>query len=309
MAIHTIHTGRRRASGFTLIELLVVIAIIAILAAILFPVFAQARESAKRTVLLSNMKQVGTGAAIYVSDNDDRLPNAFVEDPGIQYPFQIVGTRRIGTWITSVMPYMKNWDMMGDYQYVDHEIPNPLKISPFISWAIPPRSDVYNQPYWADTYYTFEGSVRWQGLMGGSKLNAWTTGVLTDTPSRTLSEVGNASKMSMITASTAPDWWLIKYGGGAVLNATFNYYTNWTAYGRHSAQTFGPYFKHDMRVKRPAPNRYTSYCDFTRKTCDAGKAPVVFADTSAKWKEWGEYFSKRTTSSGARVYNYLWTEE
>jgi prepilin-type N-terminal cleavage/methylation domain-containing protein/prepilin-type processing-associated H-X9-DG protein len=57
--------------AFTLIELLVVIAIIAILAAILFPVFAQAKATAKQIVCLSNMKQVGLGAMMYLSDNDD----------------------------------------------------------------------------------------------------------------------------------------------------------------------------------------------------------------------------------------------
>src|SRR5437868_5049896 len=55
----------RSQEGFTLIELLVVIAIIAILAAILFPVFAQARESARRTACLSNMKQLGMAARMY----------------------------------------------------------------------------------------------------------------------------------------------------------------------------------------------------------------------------------------------------
>jgi prepilin-type N-terminal cleavage/methylation domain-containing protein len=56
--------------GFTLIELLVVIAIIAILAAILFPVFAQAREKARQTACLSNMKQMGNALMMYVQDND-----------------------------------------------------------------------------------------------------------------------------------------------------------------------------------------------------------------------------------------------
>ncbi|MGV3613946.1 MAG: prepilin-type N-terminal cleavage/methylation domain-containing protein [Fimbriimonas sp.] len=65
---------RRNRTGFTLIELLVVIAIIAILAAILFPVFAQAKEAAKKTQCLSAVKQWGSGFAMYTSDFDDRLP-------------------------------------------------------------------------------------------------------------------------------------------------------------------------------------------------------------------------------------------
>jgi prepilin-type N-terminal cleavage/methylation domain-containing protein len=65
-----------RRSAFTLIELLVVIAIIAILAAILFPVFAQAKEAAKKTQTISNFKQVGTAMAMYLGDSDDTFPLA-----------------------------------------------------------------------------------------------------------------------------------------------------------------------------------------------------------------------------------------
>ncbi|HZP82048.1 MAG TPA: DUF1559 domain-containing protein [Chthonomonadaceae bacterium] len=72
-----------KRSGFTLIELLVVIAIIAILAAILFPVFAQAREKARAITCLSNQKQIGTGLAMYVQDYDERFPIAdYFNDPG-----------------------------------------------------------------------------------------------------------------------------------------------------------------------------------------------------------------------------------
>jgi prepilin-type N-terminal cleavage/methylation domain-containing protein len=60
--------------GFTLIELLVVIAIIAILAAILFPVFARAREKARQTSCLSNVKQLSLGMLMYTQDYDERLP-------------------------------------------------------------------------------------------------------------------------------------------------------------------------------------------------------------------------------------------
>ncbi len=69
---HSLNTSKVRA--FTLIELLVVIAIIAILAAILFPVFAQARENARRSACLSNLKQIGTGMLMYIQDNDEMTP-------------------------------------------------------------------------------------------------------------------------------------------------------------------------------------------------------------------------------------------
>jgi len=71
--------GSRR--GFTLIELLVVVAIIAILAAILFPVFAHARDAAKRANCISNLKQIALAHQMYVQDNDEVLPTWYIRGP------------------------------------------------------------------------------------------------------------------------------------------------------------------------------------------------------------------------------------
>jgi len=74
---------RQRTGAFTLIELLVVIAIIAILAAILFPVFARARENARRASCQSNLKQIALGAFMYRQDYDEKLPTINVSDSGV----------------------------------------------------------------------------------------------------------------------------------------------------------------------------------------------------------------------------------
>jgi len=83
--------------GFTLIELLVVIAIIAILAAILFPVFARAREKARQSSCLSNLKQLGLATLMYTQDYDGRFP-AGAYNPGTGYIF----------WYQVIYPYTKN---------------------------------------------------------------------------------------------------------------------------------------------------------------------------------------------------------
>ncbi len=86
-----------RKRGFTLIELLVVIAIIAILAAILFPVFARARENARKSTCQSNLKQLGIGLAMYSQDYDERMPTA-----------DCVGYGAATNWDIVIYPYVKN---------------------------------------------------------------------------------------------------------------------------------------------------------------------------------------------------------
>jgi prepilin-type N-terminal cleavage/methylation domain-containing protein/prepilin-type processing-associated H-X9-DG protein len=92
-----------RQRAFTLIELLVVIAIIAILAAILFPVFAQAKAAAKRTADLSNVKQISLSMPMYANDHDDHLPLMRNVENGADW-----WTARMKSWKDGVLPYIKN---------------------------------------------------------------------------------------------------------------------------------------------------------------------------------------------------------
>jgi prepilin-type N-terminal cleavage/methylation domain-containing protein len=98
--------------AFTLIELLVVIAIIAILAAILFPVFAQAKLAAKKTQSLSNLKQHGLAIQMYLGDADDRYLPAFNPGPGGAWAQYSSTGQDLGVmWTINVQPYIKNVDL------------------------------------------------------------------------------------------------------------------------------------------------------------------------------------------------------
>ena len=107
MKIHSHSKQHNFRSAFTLIELLVVIAIIAILAAILFPVFARARENARRSSCQSNLKQIGLGLIQYTQDYDEKLVNSC---------YGVTGTSPDGNsvpgsnykWMDAIQPYMKS---------------------------------------------------------------------------------------------------------------------------------------------------------------------------------------------------------
>ncbi len=135
-----------RNRAFTLIELLVVIAIIAILAAILFPVFAQAKEAAKKTQTLSNTKNLGLATILYSGDYDDTLPFTYTFEQSTTVDCQNGawwGTFNWGTfkaWTEFVFPYVKNAANGGEFNGANA---NSAAASSFVdpAWnsSAPPR--------------------------------------------------------------------------------------------------------------------------------------------------------------------------
>jgi prepilin-type N-terminal cleavage/methylation domain-containing protein len=110
--------GRAKAIGFTLIELLVVIAIIAILAAILFPVFAEARENARKSACLSNMRQISSSILMYLQDYDESFPlNRYSRNGCCTGSSQL-----LYTWREAVLPYTKNTGIFKDPSNPDAKI-------------------------------------------------------------------------------------------------------------------------------------------------------------------------------------------
>jgi len=103
----TSHSARPRTTGFTLIELLVVIAIIVILAAILFPVFARARENARRASCQSNMKQLGLGLLQYAQDYDEKSVGQETSE-GQNLAIDAWRADQTSNWMQGIFPYVKS---------------------------------------------------------------------------------------------------------------------------------------------------------------------------------------------------------
>ncbi len=118
---------KQRKSGFTLIELLVVIAIIAILAAILFPVFARARENARRASCQSNMKQIGLAFMMYTQDYDEQLPTA-ASPSGIVPP---------NAWDVCIAAYAGVKVFVGNTSPLIFRCPSDSSVAYARSYAIP----------------------------------------------------------------------------------------------------------------------------------------------------------------------------
>ncbi|MBI5832893.1 MAG: prepilin-type N-terminal cleavage/methylation domain-containing protein [Armatimonadetes bacterium] len=165
----------RRRAAFTLIELLVVIAIIAILAAILFPVFAKAREKAEQTTCASNCKQIGLAVRMYAEDYDSRLPY-LASQPSV--------TPTLGRGDLVINPYIKNthikntqiWECpSGDENYfqTEHTSYGWVELFNGVKWSHPRfmGQDLTNLPCLLDAQIW-----HWAGSDNGGKNALWLDG-------------------------------------------------------------------------------------------------------------------------------------
>ena len=133
----------RKPSGFTLIELLVVIAIIAILAAILFPVFQKVRENARRTSCLSNMKQLGIGFTQYVQDSNERYPCV-----DAVYPNEANDKNHPGGWANMIYPFIKSTAVFA----CPDDSSAPLAATPNAKISYNMNYMIWNQDYWVASH-------------------------------------------------------------------------------------------------------------------------------------------------------------
>lgn len=176
--------SNQKQRGFTLIELLVVIAIIAILAAILFPVFAQAREKARQTSCLSNMKQFATGVMMYNQDYDELFPITVthngttnsgvgsvytVPEAALAAPPASPLTRSY--WAIAIQPYLKNYNIYAcpsgkEYNPFGTAPTNAAQAATYMSIAFNGYLNSWSlagTPTPATTYLAMEFKNRWRG--------------------------------------------------------------------------------------------------------------------------------------------------
>jgi prepilin-type N-terminal cleavage/methylation domain-containing protein len=253
-------------NAFTLIELLVVIAIIAILAAILFPVFAQAREKARQTACLSNMKQIALALVQYVGDYDETMPGASMSVP--VSTLSNGGDARI-PFDMQLMPYVKNnnvWTCLSD-----HGTRNAPSDTAAYSWydsSYEPRAIYRSYGYLASIY---DAAAQPDLNTGMSTYGGGTAGLgrgyilaTFDAPSDTVAFAENYASVSS-AANNASSY------VGAVNGATMTNCDIW---------------------KLPGPNTdtiapgCTGYASYVPGDGHFGGGEYVFADGHVKWMTW-----------------------
>ncbi len=254
-----------RRKAFTLIELLVVIAIIAILAAILFPVFAQAKMAAKKSVAVSNMKQASTAMFLYAGDYDDMAPllwalgNPVNGGTAPQMPFEV-----------QLYPYTKSYDVF--HSPADSAAVNAAYATPGYMFDMKlkdkKRSFAYpvalaTQERWNAAGDVFDPNT---GMSNGNNARSMTS----------MSDVAN-------TVALVEVW---PYGQGSV-NWSMGTWAGAGFQGCDLAKLAGRKLPSTAPGDQLVPGCAGAWQNFTPTTGYAGQTPYAFADGHAKSMGWG----------------------
>lgn len=313
----------RRA--FTLIELLVVIAIIAILAAILFPVFARAKAAAKDSVALSNAKECGLACLMYATDYDDFFPLAVTgwQDPS-------TGPKWDG-WQGLVQPYMKNFGVVTHPKL--RGLPPDTTTYQWLfqsrmHWGMPLRSAAHSA-YSTQGYYTYiSGSMtggvarKFDGIGGaGVQTTGYTNngfqyplfGTYTNVSSLSQTQVNNVADVVLICEANGPDmsWGLLPNPGGGI--GPMNYWLSWSPAGYSPWDTVYTYCGPHSRKSEIYCNGGNNGAGGIQSICQGnlpwpdGLSTYVACDGSAKAVPWrGQITKSDTLSDGTTALHRLW---
>jgi prepilin-type N-terminal cleavage/methylation domain-containing protein len=274
-----------KKQGFTLIELLVVIAIIAILAAILFPVFAAAKEAAKNTTLTSNVKQTGTACLMYCADNDDMFPLVWRAGDDI--------TDDVRSWQGQIMPYAKSWPLM-----TNPKLPSPS--GDYAWWyrmnhmGTLPRANAVNTPAVKGYYETgWNGTTTLSDGVMGAGLGGYN---YLDAGSLTQSQINTISESVLVSEAGAWDYFVGPYDS----TTPFGSCGNWGApYNAHEGVFMGA-----STTTRPKDG-HTGL----QKDCyyPSGMTTYVATDGSAKAVDFnGRLMETITLADGSKAFKRYW---
>jgi prepilin-type N-terminal cleavage/methylation domain-containing protein len=304
--------------AFTLIELLVVIAIIAILAAILFPVFAQAKLAAKQTVNLSNNKQLGLAAIMYTNDYDDYFP--------LCQTYNVADTAFFGEdpWQVLAQPYVKNWGLF------QHPLGPAIPTSPpaLVAWrqclfyGAMAKAENSGMQFYNSTTGLGSFSARvcgnqtceYEGLFGngcGSAASGTSClyGGSNVTPSYATTAVGNPSSTVMISEGAMWDLWSEL---GVPSPCTYGVYWSPPSYDILNATSYSmacPGARHSPRPQAPTGTcTPANLCDgVTNFGIQNGITTGVYTDGHAKAVDYrGGLMKPATLANGTVVITGMW---
>jgi prepilin-type N-terminal cleavage/methylation domain-containing protein/prepilin-type processing-associated H-X9-DG protein len=273
---------RRSPSGFTLIELLVVIAIIAILAAILFPVFQKVRENARRTACLSNTKQMALAVAMWEQDHDEFLPKAYYNDQcnGVN-----TGMPYYSGWDTALYPYIK---AAGVYSCPDDST-NPTYKPDALSTNPPPNSgNPQAGPITLGTSYRFNASNETNGPFNNVSLSQLNEPSQCIIIAESTTGVNGANYNDVATWATGPNDYVCKN------------FSNNVAFDRHAP------------VGRSTAAEASTTAEPQTSQWGMGLSNYVFCDGHAKSMRWADTWVRvdadTKTVTGKTVTPNMWRQ-